>query len=1033
MSSSLATALSRFRIGHPSLKQWVLPLTLTVLCLIIINVGLYTQLRPQELTGERTLPYNEQFDSSALNDWYTLGGNWEILEGQLVQSSAVPEPLGIVAPVSVIGAQPYRLDTTLTLSGEADGGGLLFNLQYPRVRQNSHVARLARENGQMFLVTGFFDPFKEFHPQASVRLDMNHDAEKDVRFSILAGLETYAVLINDEVVVRDLPLVFHGGWVGLDTVKGPVSFDSLALSAWFPAEEDVPMVSEQLVLADEVSAAPAETGPVQVTIAPRATGDTVYASVFEGDLETSGWIRLDGDWINEGGSLVQREPQGYDHAVVHEGPFSNYILRVNLHHLQGSGGGVLFNMPNINDLRGAHLVRYTDTGEGVFWGYFDESGTFVGQGFAPTSPPGTGEHLLEITSTETTYAITLDGQMLAQDVPLQTSAGHIGLTSSQSAVAFDDVTILELGGAQTQATGVSLDTMDLSQANGNWREEEGVVIQEAGDATDYFIDTKLSGEQYTASVDVQLSGAPDNLDIGGGLLFNMPAADRKEGADMVRLGSAWPRGVLGLLRCHWRLYRTGWKCDRTGPECLPYPQRGRRFRHLCCPARWGNPGDRSSFAATSWGYRVVELWRTCFISQHPLSAREPLTVIQNSHAPRSQLWPRIRGATPDWILQPFLAFLISRTVIFFGGYLAEIALPSQTGEGFWHAVPDNLFLDIWARWDSGFYLRIIEEGYLFIIGQQSNVAFFPLYPLLASFLNHITNNSVLAGVIVSHLCFLFALIFLYLLTDLEFDDQPSAQRAVFYISIFPTAFFFSAVYTESTFLLFSVATFYFARRQMWAWAALMGMLTGVSRIIGVAMWGVVMLEWMRANGWTISTAWRRKPWQDLWLAARRQWTSLLVISIIPLGLLSHMVFLWRTFQDPLAFWTVQSAWARENLGPVAIVLRDIQPLLSQSFLLGEIWWHVIIDVSALIFALVMVFVLWRRLGESYAIYCLLGVIIPASSGTGSISRYILVLFPLFMMLGLWGRHTTLDRVLTISFATFLGIFTAIFVNWFFVA
>jgi len=194
-----------------------------------------------------------------------------------------------------------------------------------------------------------------------------------------------------------------------------------------------------------------------------------------------------------------------------------------------------------------------------------------------------------------------------------------------------------------------------------------------------------------------------------------------------------------------------------------------------------------------------------------------------------------------------------------------------------------------------------------------------------------------------------------------------------------------------------------------------------------------MREWMRANGWTISTALRKESWQHLWNGIRNDWISVVVISIMPLGLLSHMAFLWRTFQDPLAFWTVQAAWERENLGPVAIVLRDIQPLLSQDFRAGEIWWHVIIDVSALIFVLVMAVIIWRRLGESYSIFCVLSVIIPASSGTGSISRYAVVLFPIFMFLGLWGRHTTLDRVLTITFATFLGIFTAIFVNWFFVA
>ncbi|MEO0597264.1 MAG: hypothetical protein AAF126_14235, partial [Chloroflexota bacterium] len=97
-----------------------------------------------------------------------------------------------------------------------------------------------------------------------------------------------------------------------------------------------------------------------------------------------------------------------------------------------------------------------------------------------------------------------------------------------------------------------------------------------------------------------------------------------------------------------------------------------------------------------------------------------------------------------------------------------------------------------------------------------------------------------------------ALIFLYRLTAFEFDDE-TAGRTVFYIAAFPTAFFFSAVYTESTFLLFSVGAFYFARKGEWGWASVMGMLCAGSRIVGVIRFGVIGLEWLRLHGWTFST------------------------------------------------------------------------------------------------------------------------------------------------------------------------------------
>ncbi len=384
------------------------------------------------------------------------------------------------------------------------------------------------------------------------------------------------------------------------------------------------------------------------------------------------------------------------------------------------------------------------------------------------------------------------------------------------------------------------------------------------------------------------------------------------------------------------------------------------------------------------------------------------------------------------LYHPLFAFLITRLVVFLGGYIGEIAIPSIDKEGYYHVAPDNLFVDIWSRWDSSFYISIVEQGYSYVPDQISNVAFFPLYPLLTRIVSIFTPTVYSAGLIVSHLCFLAALIFLYKLTAHEFD-KAAASRTVYYIAAFPTAFFFSAFYTESTYLLMSVAAVYFARRKRWVWAALFAMLTTVSRVVGLGIWGVVGLEWLNAQGWSLSTLFHRSAWQNLAQGMRRNWSELLVICLVPLGLINHMLFLSRTVQDPLAFWSVQSAWGREDLGPIKIILRDIVLLFSQNFGTGDIWWHVIFDVGALAFVLLMAIAIWRNLGEGMAIYCVIAMLLPANSGSVSLMRYVLILFPVFMMLGRWGRRHTLDRALTIGFTMFLGIFTTIFVNWIFVA
>ena len=77
--------------------------------------------------------------------------------------------------------------------------------------------------------------------------------------------------------------------------------------------------------------------------------------------------------------------------------------------------------------------------------------------------------------------------------------------------------------------------------------------------------------------------------------------------------------------------------------------------------------------------------------------------------------------------------------------------------------------------------------------------------------------------------------------------------------------------------------------------------------------------------------------------------------------------------------------------------------------------------------------IWIKLGEGYAIFVLIMLLVPASSATGSIIRYVITTFPAFMMLGWWGRRESVDKTLLISFAMLQGMFVALFVNWIFVA
>ena len=102
---------------------------------------------------------------------------------------------------------------------------------------------------------------------------------------------------------------------------------------------------------------------------------------------------------------------------------------------------------------------------------------------------------------------------------------------------------------------------------------------------------------------------------------------------------------------------------------------------------------------------------------------------------------------------------------------------------------------IWMRWDANYYLGIVERGYA---GYPGAAGFFPLYPLLIYVLKNVIGiNIAVAGVIVSNLSYLLSILLLYKIARLIKDDHTFALQSVLAMLIFPTSFFYFAIYAES--------------------------------------------------------------------------------------------------------------------------------------------------------------------------------------------------------------------------------------------
>ena len=366
-----------------------------------------------------------------------------------------------------------------------------------------------------------------------------------------------------------------------------------------------------------------------------------------------------------------------------------------------------------------------------------------------------------------------------------------------------------------------------------------------------------------------------------------------------------------------------------------------------------------------------------------------------------------------------------------------------------HGALKRLF-EPWAHWDGVWFIRIASGGYG---SHASTQAFFPLYPLLLRvFAPAAGHNYVIAGVIISVTCYAAAMAVLYRLANDEAGPRIALWSVVF-ISVFPMALFFQAVYSESLFLLLTLSSFAAARRGRWALAGLAGLLAALTRSSGLLLVAPLALIWweqhrgrpVRLPGGPAVTP--PTP------ARRPSWRSLAWLLLLPAGLALYMAYLWRQFHDPLLFSDAQRAWGRTLALPTTAVWRGFVSAVQAAHWLvvpgaqaspgapakGGAW-HLDLLANlpaflALLLALRLLVGCWRRLPAPYTVYavaaCLFPLFYPESSQPlSSYPRFLLVNFPLFITLALllaegrlwrWvvvGVMLVLSVVATILFASF---------------
>jgi Gpi18-like mannosyltransferase len=368
----------------------------------------------------------------------------------------------------------------------------------------------------------------------------------------------------------------------------------------------------------------------------------------------------------------------------------------------------------------------------------------------------------------------------------------------------------------------------------------------------------------------------------------------------------------------------------------------------------------------------------------------------------SAAWQRHRG----WLWREVVAvFLLTRLALVGLALLAQ-QFPlnplypdaSVVARG-WSFTP-LLILDVWARWDSGWYFDIIQHGYYAngaISTVQSNLGFFPLYPLLVSGLTallppalHSWGAIILMGVLVSNILLLGGLVLLRQWVLGLTGDPAVARRTVLYLLLFPTGFFFSAFYTESTFLCFAAAALYAAQRRAWFWAALAGALLTLSRPLGILISVPLAWQYAAAAGWHV----RRLRWNVLWFA------------LLPLAFLAFCGWLYLRTGDFLATVHTRVAWSRGFAWPWQTLLdpNELYPYITP-----------LEQGLTVLFLVGAVLALWRLPSLGLGLWALLLLAPPLfTHQLTSTSRYDVTVLPVFVVLAQLRRPTLHALLLTAS-------------------
>ena len=349
-----------------------------------------------------------------------------------------------------------------------------------------------------------------------------------------------------------------------------------------------------------------------------------------------------------------------------------------------------------------------------------------------------------------------------------------------------------------------------------------------------------------------------------------------------------------------------------------------------------------------------------------------------------------------YVPRPFLT-LVGIRVAFLLGTAATFLWAPRTGEVAaahgWDPLSDLVF-ETFEQWDARWFLHIARDGY-----NTTSAAFFPLYPAVLALLG----SSLVLGTLLSLVA---AGIGAWCIAEIARPvlGDEGARDSVLVLALFPTAFVFTALYSDGLFLAFSAASFLAAQRGRPVLAGIAGGLAVGTRLLGLALLpALVVLLWPKRG-------------RDVWRLAP--------LLLLPAAVGLYALYLDHELGDRWAFSSAQASpgWDRTvpNLGPLSglwmaiqagghgglEILRHLPRSASVDGAYSPVdriaFWNAV-HLVLLVPIAWLTWLAWKRLGTAFGVYAVATLVVVLTAPSKgfplvSLPRFLLADFPVLIAL-----------------------------------